>query len=351
VLLKPNILNGADPARGVTTHPAFIAAVIRLLKAAGAQRILGGDSPGWMPQNAAGKITGIREAAEAEGAVWADFSTGREVPCPEGKLVKSFVIAEPFFEADFLFDLPKLKTHMLTKYTGAIKNLFGLVPGLAKSAWHMRFPARDQFSTMLVDLATLTRPDFTFMDAILAMEGLGPNNGQPKVLDLVLASRDPVALDRVAARIIGYDPGSIAHLAEASARGIWVAHDSDIGIHGCTIDEVKPDSFQLVHAPREGTPFSKILPKPVHRLIRDITVLRPAFDHDRCRLCGACVDICPAKALRIEGKGKERHIRIDYEPCIRCYCCHEVCPHDAIGLVRWPRGRSGTTHVPEQGGR
>ncbi len=342
VLVKPNLLNGVDPERAVTTNPAFLAAVVRHLRASGASRVLVGDSPSWQSQNAVGKKTGIRDAAESSGAEWVDFSEGVELPCPEGRLVKSFVIAKPFLDADLLFDLPKLKTHMLTYYTGAMKNLFGLVPGLAKSAWHMRFPGRAEFSAMLVDLASLARPEFTFMDAVVAMEGPGPNNGRPKQLGLVLASKDPLALDRTAARVIGYDPDSIVHLADASRRGIWVGGDTEIELAGLRLDEARADSFDLVKQAREGTPFSKILPKGLHELLRDLSVARPVFDRQTCRLCSACVKICPAKALSIEGA--KRHVSIDYRKCIRCYCCHEACPYDAIRLVKRPRlggGRAG----------
>lgn len=357
ILVKPNILTGVDSSRAVTTHPAFVAAVVRLLKKKGASSILAGDSPAWQSGTQVGKKCGIKDAVEAEGGIWADFSAGREAPCPQGKLVSTFTIAEPFFDADLLFDLPKLKTHMLTKYTGAIKNLFGLVPGFAKSAWHMRFPGKNEFGTMLVDLAALAAPDFTFMDAVIGMEGAGPNNGNPKKLDLVLASRDPLALDMTAARIIGYDPASIAHLSDAATRGIWISGEKDIVILGEQIEAVRPESFNLVRQAREGTPFSKVLPPSMHRFIRDLTVKRPAFDLDRCRLCGACIAICPAKALALkpregtEGTRDRKMVGIDYERCIRCYCCHEVCPHDAIGLVTWPRGIHGVTRVRGEGER
>jgi uncharacterized protein (DUF362 family)/Pyruvate/2-oxoacid:ferredoxin oxidoreductase delta subunit len=348
VLVKPNLLNASDPDRAVTTEPGMLAAVVRHLLERGASRVLVGDSPAWQSQNSVGRKTGIKDAAEASGAEWVDFSEGVEMPNPEGKMVKSFVIAKPFVDADLLFDLPKLKTHMLTYYTGAIKNLFGLVPGFAKSAFHMRFPGRAEFSAMLVDLAALVRPDFSFMDAIVAMEGPGPNNGRPKHLGLILASGDPLALDRTAARIIGYDPDSIHHLYLALARGIWIGSDEDIELPGLGIDDVKPESFDRVRLAREGTPFSKILPKPIHDLFRDLSVARPVFDRKKCRLCSACVEICPAKTLSIAARtagghesrtagscvNRDKYIAIDYAKCIRCYCCHEVCPHDAIRLAK-----------------
>ena len=65
-------------------------------------------------------------------------------------------------------------------FTGAIKNQFGMIPGLLKSSLHMKFPARSDFAAMIVDLHQALKPDFAFMDGIISMEGPGPGNGFAK---------------------------------------------------------------------------------------------------------------------------------------------------------------------------
>jgi uncharacterized protein (DUF362 family)/Pyruvate/2-oxoacid:ferredoxin oxidoreductase delta subunit len=362
VLVKPNLLNANGYERAVTTHPALVAATVRWLKRGGAARVLVGDSPGWQAQDFVGKKSGIREAAEESGAEWADFSQGREVDNPEGRLVKSFSLAAPLSEVDLLVSLPKLKTHELMYYSGAIKNLFGLVPGLEKSAFHLRFPRREDFAAMLADLALAAAPDFSIMDAVVAMEGPGPNNGRPKSLGLLLASKDPLAMDWAAAGLIGYEPEKVPYLAELMARapgGLrgdegetrarWISSAEDISIAGLSLAEARPASFELIPLVKETDFFRKRLPPWLHRFVKDFLVPRPVFDHGKCVRCGGCVNICPAKALSLKAHGgpggdnrggashggsSRPRIEIDYRACLRCYCCHEVCPENAIRLVK-----------------
>jgi uncharacterized protein (DUF362 family)/Pyruvate/2-oxoacid:ferredoxin oxidoreductase delta subunit len=337
VLLKPNILSAASPDLAIATRGELLAAFARLLKAKGAARVMAGESPGWQPHDAAARKSGIRAACDAEGVEWLDFSEGAEFECPAGKRVKRFTFAAALKRADLLVSLPKLKTHRLLRYTGAIKNLFGLVPGLGKSAFHLRFPAIEDFGYMLVDLALAAKSAYSLMDAVVSMEGDGPSNGRPAKTGLILASRDPAALDWTAASIIGYDPRDLPYLVDACARGAWISGPEDIELRGIGLDEARPASFELVPPNTGNRFFTDGLPGPIRRLARNATVARPFFDHGKCIRCGGCVSICPPKALGFVPDGRAargKRIGIDYEACIRCYCCHEVCPADAIRVVK-----------------
>jgi uncharacterized protein (DUF362 family)/Pyruvate/2-oxoacid:ferredoxin oxidoreductase delta subunit len=335
VLLKPNILRTTLPEEAVSTRGEVLASFARFLKSKGAARILAGESPGWQSQDQAAKKSGILAACEAEGVEWIDFSKGEEFDCPQGRILKRFTFAAAIREADMLVSLPKLKTHRLLRYTGAIKNLFGLVPGLSKSAFHLRFPDPKDFGTMLVDLALAAKPAFSLMDGVVAMEGEGPSNGRPVQTGLVLASPDPLALDWIAASIIGYDPLELPYLVDAASRGAWISGPEDIELRGLSISEARPAKFELIPAGSAGKSFADSLPPPLRRLLRDASSARPFFDHGKCVRCGGCISICPPKALEYapdaRAKSKKR-VAIDYEKCIRCYCCHEVCPEGAIRL-------------------
>jgi len=169
------------------------------------------------------------------------------------------------------------------------------------------------------------------------MEGEGPANGRPVVTGLVIASRDPAALDWTAASIIGYDPREIPYLVDACSRGAWISGPEDIELKGLSLEEARPASFELVPLNAGNRFFTESLPAPLRRLARDATVARPFFDHAKCVRCGGCVKICPAKALEFVSEPRAesgKRIRIDYGKCIRCYCCHEVCPADAITLKK-----------------
>jgi uncharacterized protein (DUF362 family)/Pyruvate/2-oxoacid:ferredoxin oxidoreductase delta subunit len=344
ILLKPNILMASLPEKAISTRGEVLAAFARLLRSRGAARIMAGESPGIHSSASAAQKSGIAAACEASGVEWIDFADSEEFDCPRGKRVKRFSLASALKEADILVSLPKLKTHRLMHYTGAIKNLFGLVPGLSKSAFHLRFPASDDFGSMLVDLALVARPAFCLMDAVVAMEGEGPANGRPVSTGLLLASRDPLALDWIAATLIGYDPFELPYLADAASRGEWISGPGDIEVRGLAVAEAKPARFELVPPSADRKFVTDHLPAPIRRLVRDSMIARPFFDDRKCARCGACVKICPPGALRFvpdarassAGRGYSQRVRIDYRKCIRCYCCHEVCPEDAIRLVKRP---------------
>jgi uncharacterized protein (DUF362 family) len=219
VLVKPNILNSAPSEKAVATNPEFVAAVVRLAKRHGASHVFVGDSPAWQSPRTCATNSGIMRAVVAMGAEWVDFVPGPLRDNPGGREIKRFALASVLDEVDLTINLPKLKTHRLMRYTGAIKNLFGLLPGLAKSGMHLRFPDVGAFGRMLVDLAGAAGPCFTFMDGIVAMEGEGPGSGSPRNLGFVLASGDMAALDWVAAGLIGYAPEEIPYLVDALERG------------------------------------------------------------------------------------------------------------------------------------
>jgi len=335
ILVKPNLLKAATVDKAVTTNPEFLSAVLRFLWKRGAKRIVVGDSPGFQSGIAAAKTSGIYGAAIAGGAEWADFAPGKPRSAPLAKLVKSFTLASVLDECDFIVNLPKLKTHRLMTYTGAIKNLFGLIPGLGKSGMHLRFADKGKFGTMLVDLGLSIPNCFSFMDGIIAMEGEGPGDGDPFKLGLVLASSDAPALDWTAARCIGYDPLRIPYLVDALRRtgGNPVAPDIDVGPGN--VADLAAKGFKLL--PYEGPVSTAIsaMPAFARPFIKRILADRPIFHPDLCIGCSACVKICPAAALELDKNRQGQHqIRIDDAACITCFCCHEICPAHAISIGR-----------------
>ncbi len=329
VLLKPNILRGAEPDKAVSTHPRCFAPPSATRSPEGPSRVLVGDSPAFQVGVAAFRKSGLLEASVEEGAEWVDFSDAVQVDNPEGRLVKSFTVARAAVEADILVSLCKLKNHTLMYYTGAMKNLFGCIPGLQKPQFHMRFPERARFGQMLTDLNLALKCEFSLMDAVVGMEGPGPSSGQPRGIGAILASRDPLALDCVACGIVGLDPRQVPNLEDALGRDAWVASVNDIEVLGAGPDEIRIEGWK--HIPRGGRGLPRIPPA-----LQNLIVGRPFFSKRACIACGACVTICPGKALALvpDAQAKaQRRIKVDYEKCIRCYCCHEVCPEDAI-LVR-----------------
>ena len=137
-----------------------------------------------------------------------------------------FSMPASLLEADVLIDLPVLKTHALTAFTGAVKNLWGCVP-----AWD-RILLHRYLDQLLADLVGLLKPQLSLMDGLLCTEGRGPTNGIPRRLDVLLASRDAVALDAAAMRLVGLDPQRARHLVLAAKDGHGVMDEALIELDG-----------------------------------------------------------------------------------------------------------------------
>jgi uncharacterized protein (DUF362 family) len=144
VLLKVNLLSKAEPDKAVTTHPEVVRALIREVKAAGGVPMVG-DSPGG--PNTPGFVRGVHKATGIE-AVCAEEDCELvlfdkdcvRVPNPSGALYGSFTLGRAVTECDVLITVPKFKTHGFMMFTGAVKNLFGCIPGLEKAQYHLKSP-------------------------------------------------------------------------------------------------------------------------------------------------------------------------------------------------------------------
>ena len=336
ILLKPNMLAPDLPERCVTTHPTVLRAAIQVAQGAGVATTVG-DSPGLAKQSTVARRSGLGEAAAACGVEMADFSVARTVSFREGVQNKQFSVAAAALDADGIISVCKLKTHGLTRLTGAVKNVFGCVPGLEKARFHMRLPDPDLFGRMLVDLARLLKPRLHIMDAVMAMEGNGPRGGRPRNVGLLLMSADPVALDATACRIVGLDPSFVPTNPAGEAAELGVMQADRIEVVGERLADVAVKDFDAV--PRRPS----IMPKRgIMRLLRDRIVPRPVIVEARCTRCGQCVEVCPTEPKSVNWLGgpegrpdRTRPPRHHYATCIRCYCCQELCPESAI-VIKTP---------------
>ncbi len=332
VLLKPNILAGKEPECAVTTHPVVFEAVVKIFLDNGFE-VAAGDSPPLESLQAASKKAGLLDVVEKYQIPFYEFKNPVKKSNPSGKLIKNFNISKEVTDFDILVSLPKLKTHAQMYYTGAMKNLFGCITGLQKPQFHLRFPDRDDFANMIVDLNLLLKPALGIMDGIVAMEGRGPQGGNPKKLGLIAASFDILALDLVCSEIIGYKHSDIPIIKNALERKeFFISSPEEIEIVGEKMESFKPDHFEKIKITSEVHFLHNKVPKKIVDFINNLTVPRPFFKYNICIQCEKCISICPANALSFKTNKKGKYVHIDYNKCIKCYCCDEICPVKAIEL-------------------
>ena len=84
-------------------------------------------------------------------------------------------------EADIVISFAKFKTHQLMSSTGAVKNMFGTIPGLNKSPMHLKYRSPEAFAAFLMKVFRECHVDYSFIDAVVGMEGQGPGSGTPSI--------------------------------------------------------------------------------------------------------------------------------------------------------------------------
>jgi len=267
-----------------------------------------------------------------------------ELKSPTNLILPSFQASELLNSVDAIVNLPKLKTHMLTGLTGAVKNCLGLLPGSLKRAVHIAAPSGENMSLALVDIFAALRPALHIMDAVVVMEGQGPSTGQPRLAGWIIGSTDAVALDAVAAKITGFEPREVVTVAAAADAGLGQADPDKIRLVGADWEELTLPDFKLpfsavrrfIDRIRTGPKQSingpvdlvaNILPHGfLTWAIEYIQEGKPRLIPENCKLCGLCVESCPAGALTIENKA----LHMDKDKCIECYCCLEHCAEGGL---------------------
>ncbi|HDS44921.1 MAG TPA: DUF362 domain-containing protein [Methanomicrobia archaeon] len=332
IVLKPNLLLPAEPQKAVTTHPAVVAAVAQRVNREGAYPVIADSSGPGYPYTARVlgwfyRACGLERIANTTGFELNYDTQYRAVSYLQGTLIKRFEVITPVLDAAGLVNLCKLKTHAFMHMTGAVKNLFGVVPGLTKPGYHAKLNDKTRFAAMLLDLAEYIAPRLSIMDAVVGLEGDGPGTrGRPRHVGLLIGARNPLALDVVASEIIGLERTHNPVVMEAERRGLVPTRLAEVELIGAQKTDLRVPGYKLPATVAEGMGLGRW---DVFRpLLRSGATLKPRVIKENCTACGACRDSCPAGAITITSD----HARIDDDTCIRCYCCHELCPESAITL-------------------
>ena len=338
VLVKVNLLRGNSPEEAITTHPSVVEAIVRYLQALGCSVIIG-DSPGSALNfnekllHSVYNITGMVEVAKKTGCELNYDCSVIEVENKAARIAPTMQIIKIINDVDFVVSAAKLKTHTMMTYTGAVKNLFGVIPGRTKIDYHLKMNNVENFAALLVDICEYVKPVFSVIDGVEGMEGDGPASGDKRQVGLIFASANPYALDFAAVHTIGMNPETVPTLVEAKKRRVFGGKWEEIELKGLQRHETQIEPFKLPatqSANAMGGLGIKGVPKFVQDYILNKMRPKPVFDYNVCVSCGLCAESCPPKAINMVN---HRPI-VNTDKCIRCFCCHELCPQKAVHVQK-----------------
>lgn len=340
VVLKPNLVSKINPDKVATTHPSIVEAVAKEVVKLGARCIIA-DSPGGPYTkaylNSVYKGTKMSEAATNSGAKLNNDFTHSVVDFGKGAVIgKKVEIINVLENADVIINLCKMKTHAFTGYTGAVKNMFGAIPGLVKVQMHARFKTLDPFCNFNIDTIEYfgTKLNLHICDAVIGMEGAGPTAGKPKPVRKIMASSDSYALDTVMVKLMNANPNDMVTLRLAKERGL-LDENYNVEVLGENLEDSVIKDYDTIIAKDLMT----LENKGVYKLINNFITRRPVIKVKGCIGCKKCKIHCPVEAIEMveTRKRKNKVAKINYDKCIKCFCCQELCPEHTI-KVKTPLG-------------
>ena len=290
VLIKPNVANPLPSGSGNITDARVTEAVARMVLETGPRRVIigegsavGYDFPGWRDTMHSLEVSGTADVGRRLGVELVDLNRDeQEEVCVEDALVmRAFGVARTALEADVVVSLPVLKTHVRTGITCGLKNMKGVLPGDEKKRTHQLGLDR-----AIVDLNRIVKPDFTVVDAIVAMQGTHTNPEDRVPLGLIVAGPDVVAVDAVCAAIAGFDVDKILHVTLAAEEGLGVADLSQIDVRGESIAGVARRFVPFQEAARDRFGRATIIDKDactgcMGEMVSTFIYLREAGFEDR----------------------------------------------------------------------
>jgi uncharacterized protein (DUF362 family) len=234
VLIKVNFITTMTWDTGATTDPIVVEAIIQRLKKLPMEIYVVESDASMTNADKAFQATGMAEMCKQYGVECLNLRHVKDkvkIKIPNSECLKNITVPRILTESTII-SAAKMKTHMATKVTLGMKNMFGLLPDKFKAKYHAK-----GISKVIVDINTVIKPHLTVIDGFVAMEGKGPVDGSPVKMDLVIAGKDAVATDATAARAMGIDPHEISHIRTAHQKGL--GNIDNIEIVGTKLDDVK----------------------------------------------------------------------------------------------------------------
>jgi uncharacterized protein (DUF362 family)/Pyruvate/2-oxoacid:ferredoxin oxidoreductase delta subunit len=324
VFIKINNLLTVPPERVVTTHPLVLKAVIAEVQKVTKDIVVGDDVNEMLDNNEAFSLSGFKAVCAEMNVRLVNLKNAERTHAKvrDGVRVRSIITSRIVTDAAYVINLPKMKTHQLTLFTGAIKNMYGIMPFGQKVSLHKNNASIQDFKEICVDVFSVRRPDLTVMDAVIGMEGEGPSSGKPRKIGYVFVSKDGVSIDALCEYMIGLEEkyGLVSRLAEKRGLGIAALDRIDTG-------DIEKSSLRLKgFVLPKSTMSQRTMPHWLLGFIFGLVAPKPVIDHATCKRCEACIKICPKNTIEMI----DEKVVIHYKDCIRCFCCQELCSFKAI---------------------
>jgi uncharacterized protein (DUF362 family) len=229
VLLKPNLVDYI-PGNHINTHPLLVSAAIECFRELGAAEVIVGEGPGHQRDTELVlSESGTADALRQQRAHFVDLNRDELVQRPLLATytdLKHLWLPRTALTSDFIVSMPKVKTHHWSGVSLSLKNMFGVVPG-AKYGWPKNILHWKGIDRSILDICATIPIHFVIADAIVAMEGNGPLNGNSRPLNRIVLADDPVAADATCARLMGLDPEKVVHIRAAAQ---FLGNSSDMQI-------------------------------------------------------------------------------------------------------------------------
>ena len=237
VVLKPNAGHAAPPEFAVCTHPETVRAVIREVRKANPKRIVIAESAAvGCDTMECYEACGIAKMAAEEGVELYDIKREKDLVNVAVRGYRSNIshvkLPKLLLEAEHIINLPILKAHASMVFSGALKNIKGVVQDQVHTTMH-----RQNLTMAMMDVWSVCKPDLNIMDVMSAASGYSPHTPTPIELDCVMGSKDPVALDRIACELTGIDPDGVSYFKVADEVGLGTTNQENIEIVGDKIED------------------------------------------------------------------------------------------------------------------
>ncbi|MCD6400133.1 DUF362 domain-containing protein [candidate division WOR-3 bacterium] len=265
VVVKPNLARRAPSGSGAVTDARVTEAVtkavldLRPASVTIAEGAPAGYDDASLSTEEVFRLSGTDAVAQRLGVPCVYLNTDEpvsvEVPSPLA--MDRILIARTILDADVVISVPVLKTHPRTNATIALKNLWGCVPGTEKRAGHML-----GINASLVDLLSVLRPTYSVVDASVAAEGFWRVPEDSRVMGLILAGADAVAVDVVGCSLMGVDPQTVFYLRETMKRDGYITGLQDIEVVGESVADHAEQFKQSFDLFMQGFPDIRIVYGP-----------------------------------------------------------------------------------------